>query len=70
MIDCAKQNIRPVLQLKDCWADGRLGDYENSKVALNDSRMIGDLYQKNIISNLLNSNIFLRKKISPIIRPY
>jgi hypothetical protein len=38
-----------ILLGQDGWADGRLGDYENSKVALNDSRMIDDLFQKNIL---------------------
>lgn len=31
---------------QDGWADGRLGDYQNSRVVLNDSRMIADLFQK------------------------
>jgi len=29
----------------DCFADGRYGDYANSRVVLNDSRMIVDLFQ-------------------------
>ena len=33
----------------DGWADGRLGDYENSRVVLNDSRMISDLFQEKIL---------------------
>lgn len=33
----------------DGWADGRLGDYQNSTVELNDSRMIVDLYQQRIL---------------------
>lgn len=35
---------------QDGWADGRLGDYQNSRAALNDSRMIADLFQEKIIS--------------------
>src|SRR5207253_5944497 len=31
---------------QDGWADGRLGDYQNSCVVLNDSRMIADLFQE------------------------
>jgi len=38
-----------ILLGQDGWADGRLGDYQNSKVALNDSHMIDDLLQKNIL---------------------
>lgn len=34
---------------QDGWADGRYGDYTNSRVALNDSQMIADLFQKKII---------------------
>lgn len=34
---------------QDGWADGRLGDYTNSRVVLNDSRMISDLFQAKII---------------------
>jgi len=34
---------------QDGWADGRFGDYENSRVALNDSRMIADLFQAKIL---------------------
>jgi len=30
---------------QDGWADGRLGDYQNSKIVLNDSRLIKDLFQ-------------------------
>lgn len=39
-----KLNNRTVLIGQDGWADGRLGDYENSRVSLNDSRMISDLF--------------------------
>lgn len=34
---------------QDGWADGRLGDYQNSRVALNDSRLIADLFQEKIL---------------------
>ncbi|HEX4044950.1 MAG TPA: metallophosphoesterase [Gammaproteobacteria bacterium] len=34
---------------QDGWADGRLGDYQNSRVVLNDSRMIADLFQVKIL---------------------
>lgn len=34
---------------QDGWADGRLGDYQNSPVSLNDSRMIADLFQQKIM---------------------
>jgi predicted MPP superfamily phosphohydrolase len=40
-----------ILLGQDGWSDGRLGDYQNSKVALNDSRMIIDLAQKKILGN-------------------
>jgi predicted MPP superfamily phosphohydrolase len=33
----------------DGWADGRLGDYHNSRVTLNDSRMITDLFQEKML---------------------
>jgi len=38
-----------ILLGQDGWADGRYGDYENSRVALNDSRLIADLFQEQII---------------------
>ncbi len=38
-----------ILLGQDGWADGRLGDYQNSRVALNDSRMIADLFQEKIL---------------------
>lgn len=31
------------------WADGRYGNYQDSRAALNDSRMIADLFQQKII---------------------
>ncbi|MFZ3067054.1 MAG: metallophosphoesterase [Gammaproteobacteria bacterium] len=34
---------------QDGWADGRLGDYQNSRAVLNDSRMIADLFQEKIM---------------------
>jgi len=34
---------------QDGWADGRLGNYHNSRVALNDSRMITDLFQAKVL---------------------
>jgi hypothetical protein len=34
----------------DGWADGRLGDYQNSDVSLNDSLMIADLFQEKLLS--------------------
>jgi len=40
-----------ILLGQDGWSDGRLGDYQNSKVSLNDSRMITDLFQKKILGN-------------------
>lgn len=40
---------RTVLLGEDTWADGRYGDYINSRVSLNDSRMIVDLFQSNIL---------------------
>ncbi|MFI4955609.1 MAG: metallophosphoesterase family protein [Gammaproteobacteria bacterium] len=38
-----------ILVGQDGWADGRLGDYKNSRVVLNDSRLIADLFQENIL---------------------
>jgi len=34
---------------QDGWADGRLGDFENSRVVLNDSRLIADLFHEKIL---------------------
>lgn len=39
-----------ILLGQDGWADGRLGDYQNSPVSLNDSRMIADLFQEKMLS--------------------
>jgi predicted MPP superfamily phosphohydrolase len=44
-----KLNEDTILLGQDGWADGRLGDYANSKVVLNDSRMITDLFQAKIL---------------------
>lgn len=38
-----------ILLGQDGWADGRLGDYQNSRVILNDSRMIADLFQESLL---------------------
>lgn len=38
-----------ILLGQDGWADGRLGDYQNSRISLNDSRMIVDLFQEKIL---------------------
>lgn len=46
-------NNTTILLGQDGWADGRLGDYQNSNVALNDSRMIADLFQARILRNIL-----------------
>jgi predicted MPP superfamily phosphohydrolase len=42
-------NDNTVLVGQDGWADGRFGDYQNSRVELNDSRMIVDLFQAKIL---------------------
>lgn len=34
---------------QDGWADGRFGDYYNSSIIMNDSRMIEDLFRKNCL---------------------
>lgn len=44
-----KLNNNTILIGQDGWADGRFGDYQNSRVILNDSRMISDLFQENIL---------------------
>jgi predicted MPP superfamily phosphohydrolase len=38
-----------ILLGQDGWADGRLGDYANSTISLNDSRMIADLFQAKVM---------------------
>jgi len=42
-------NHNTVIVGEDGWADGRLGDYTSSRVLLNDSRMIADLFQAKIV---------------------
>jgi predicted MPP superfamily phosphohydrolase len=42
-------NENTILLGQDGWADGRLGDYQNSRVELNDSRLIGELFQQRIL---------------------
>lgn len=44
-----KLNNDVVLLGYDCFADGRYGDYTNSCVILNDSRMIVDLFQSSAL---------------------
>lgn len=43
---------KTILVGQDGWADGRFGDYQNSRVAINDSRMIADLFQAKILGKL------------------
>ncbi len=38
-----------ILVGEDCWADGRYGNYTDSKVMLNDSRMIQELREGSMI---------------------
>lgn len=40
---------KTILIGQDGWADGRFGDYQNSRIAINDSRMIADLFQAKIL---------------------
>ena len=42
-------NDTTILVGQDGWADGRLGNYYDSRVVLNDSRMIADLFQEKIL---------------------
>jgi len=42
-------NNETVLVGQDGWADGRYGDYTNSRVRLNDSQMIADLFQQSVV---------------------
>lgn len=44
-----KLNHDTFLVGQDGWADGRLGDYQNSRVTQNDARMIVDLFQEKIM---------------------
>ncbi len=48
--DIVSLNAEVVLVGQDGWADGRYGDFKNSNVALNDSRLIDDFFQAKIIS--------------------
>jgi predicted MPP superfamily phosphohydrolase len=48
-----KLNNDVVLLGQDCFADGRYGDYTNSRVVLNDSRMIVDLFQSSALGKYL-----------------
>ncbi len=49
--ECGMQILtdKTILLGQDGWADGRYGDYANSRVSLNDSRLISDLFQEKII---------------------
>lgn len=42
-------NENTILLGQDGWADGRLGNFKNSRVELNDSRLITDLFQQRIL---------------------
>ncbi len=44
-----KINEKVIILGQDGWADGRLGDYRNSNIMLNDSRMIEELFHANIL---------------------
>jgi hypothetical protein len=44
-----KLNNEVILVGQDCFADGRYGDYTNSRVVLNDSRMIVELFQSSAL---------------------
>lgn len=44
-----KLNSHTFLMGQDGWADGRLGDFKNTQVELNDSRLIADLFQEKIL---------------------
>jgi len=48
---CGVQNLTQNTMLvgQDGWADGRYGNYTNSRVKLRDSRLIVDLFQQKII---------------------
>lgn len=47
--DIQKLDNDTLLVGQDGWADGRYGDYANSNVVLNDSRMITELFQEKIL---------------------
>src|SRR3990167_9124768 len=42
-------NENTILLGQDGWADGLLGDYQNSLVVLNDSRLIAELFQQKVL---------------------
>ena len=42
-------NENTILLGQDGWADGRLGDYQNSRVELNDSRLIAELFPQKVL---------------------
>lgn len=42
-------NKDTILLGQDGWADGRYGDYQNSSIVLNDSRLIYDLFSQSIL---------------------
>lgn len=44
-----KLDINTILIGQDGWADGRFGNFQNSRIVLNDSRMIADLFQEKIL---------------------
>ncbi len=44
-----KLNDNTYLVGQDGWADGRIGDYQNTRVVLNDSRLIADLFEGRIL---------------------
>jgi predicted MPP superfamily phosphohydrolase len=41
-----------ILLGQDGWSDGRLGDYQHSRVSLRDSTMIADLFQQKILGKI------------------
>ncbi len=49
-----KLNNDVVLLGYNCFADGRYGDYTNSRVVLNDSRIIVDLFQSGALGKYCN----------------
>ncbi|MBS0289814.1 MAG: metallophosphoesterase [Proteobacteria bacterium] len=44
-----KLDEHTILIGEDGWADGRYGDYANTPVSLNDSRLIADLFQERVL---------------------
>ncbi|MBI2791142.1 MAG: metallophosphoesterase [Gammaproteobacteria bacterium] len=47
--DPIKLDADTILVGEDGWVDGRYGDYANTPVSLNDSRLIADLFQERIL---------------------